>query len=168
MNKSYEQNKFTVIIKVSFIIYIILLLRFVVFKYTIQDSITILNNLNMGKFHQHLGMANFKPFLTINKYIDIWEYKNSLNTTIFLNLFGNIIAFIPLGIYLPLSHKLFKSLLVIPIISLLVPITIESLQLITTLGSFDIDDIILNSIGIMIGYLCYTLISLIYKLIKKS
>lgn len=168
MNNTATSNKFKLIIKISFIMYILLLLKFVVFKYTLKDCILILTDWNVEAFYNHLKFANFEPFYTINNYVNIWKYSDSFNISIFLNLFGNIIAFIPLGIYLPLSYRMFKSFILMLIISLLIPTVIEGSQLITTLGSFDIDDIILNSLGIIIGYLIYKLISLIYKFKIKT
>lgn len=69
-----------------------------------------------------------------------------------VNLLGNVILFIPLGIFLPkLSLRLqgfWKMLLATAGIILLV----ESVQVLTLLGRCDIDDLILNLTGAAIGY----------------
>ncbi|GLC89923.1 VanZ family protein [Lysinibacillus piscis] len=67
--------------------------------------------------------------------------------------FGNIAAFIPFGILLPLlknyTYKKFISLFVIVILLL------ETLQSLVHLGTFDVDDVISNTIGATIGYILY-------------
>lgn len=74
--------------------------------------------------------------------------------TIVINVFGNIIMFIPfgfLGILIPdLEH--FRKLMFNFISAIII---IESFQYFTRLGVFDIDDIILNTIGVAIGFWIY-------------
>lgn len=74
--------------------------------------------------------------------------------TIIINIFGNILMFVPFGFLGIIFPKLndFKNL----IIHFLSAITIvESLQYFTRLGIFDIDDIILNTIGMATGFWIY-------------
>jgi glycopeptide antibiotics resistance protein len=63
---------------------------------------------------------------------------------------GNFAAFIPFGIIIPLLYRLpflrFLSLFVLFITIL------EVLQMVTHLGSFDVDDIIINSLGASVGF----------------
>jgi len=79
-----------------------------------------------------------------------------------MNIWGNILMFVPAGIYIILHNKskaMIKNLLVIFIISL----TIEIIQYIFALGAFDIDDIILNVIGGFIGLGIYNVVKKIFK-----
>lgn len=68
-----------------------------------------------------------------------------------LNVFGNIAMFIPFGFLGWIFPKLlnFKNLL-IRFLSVL--IIVEALQYFTRLGVFDVDDIILNSLGLWNGF----------------
>ncbi|MGQ8875093.1 VanZ family protein [Paenibacillus sp. TSA_86.1] len=68
------------------------------------------------------------------------------------NLFGNIVLFIPLGIWIPWLVRRYRSWLKLTLIVVLILLLVESIQLITRLGSFDADDIILNTIGAWIGF----------------
>ncbi|MDE5584409.1 MAG: VanZ family protein, partial [Ruminococcus sp.] len=71
-----------------------------------------------------------------------------------LNFLGNIFLFIPWGFLIPIyfkSLRTFRKFIKITLISVLL---IESVQLFTMLGSFDIEDILLNSVGAYIGFLC--------------
>ena len=67
---------------------------------------------------------------------------------IFIGLIGNILLFTPLG--LCLSHK-DGSLYKYPI-PILVSLTVESIQYFTRLGTFEVDDLICNTIGGILGY----------------
>ncbi|WP_063263781.1 VanZ family protein, partial [Bacillus cereus] len=146
--------------KVSFWIYIALLINFVVFKFfgNVQDVINMAQD-NYRNIHELGGnRTNFIPFRTINSYSSIMDVTSS-----FINVFGNIIPFIPLGFLIPIvfpsKRKFVKSMIVCLIIILI----IEIIQYITYLGSMDIDDVILNQISCIIGYILY----LIYIKIKK-
>jgi glycopeptide antibiotics resistance protein len=79
----------------------------------------------------------------------------------FYNLAANIGLFIPYGILM--MEKNFSTLR-----RLLVPIAfislIEILQFITHRGSLDIDDLILNLLGIFIGYILYPAFRRVFKL----
>ncbi|GAB1529243.1 VanZ family protein [Brevibacillus formosus] len=74
-------------------------------------------------------------------------------TFMWLFSFGNIAAFIPFGILIPLLYSVrfgkFISLFVLTILVL------ETLQALTYLGSFDVDDVISNTLGAAIGYVAY-------------
>jgi len=74
--------------------------------------------------------------------------------TIVINVFGNIIMFIPFG-FLGIVFKKLNSFKRLIINFLSVIIIIESFQYFTRLGVFDIDDIILNTIGVAIGFGIY-------------
>lgn len=69
---------------------------------------------------------------------------------------GNLICFVPFGILVPMifnfGYKKFITYFLIFIF------TLEVLQTITRLGSFDTEDIIVNSIGVTIGFISYKII----------
>lgn len=63
---------------------------------------------------------------------------------------GNFVAFIPFGIVIPL---LFRCHFIRFITLFILSITIlEILQMLSRLGSFDIDDIIINTLGAAVGF----------------
>ena len=101
---------------------------------------------------------NLMPFETITHFLQ----TDRFNTSIWVvNIFGNIGVFVPFGILLPLlfGGKIKKSISIF-MIGLF---SLESLQFITRRGSFDIDDIILNSLGFLFGYCIYRVLALIFK-----
>lgn len=92
------------------------------------------------------GGTNFMPFREILRY----DYGT---LSFYKQVFGNILLFIPLG-YFATSYCRIKNLGVITIVSLLSSSVIEVVQ--HFIGrSFDIDDIILNVVGGIIGFLLY-------------
>ncbi len=96
-----------------------------------------------------------------------WEFLASRPTNItdilmntftnsFMNLVGNILLFLPLGLLYPLIRKKRVGFLEIFLISLGTTVLIESLQyLFLTSRRADIDDIILNLLGGILGYGLY-------------
>ncbi len=84
------------------------------------------------------------------KYIIKWIHLIFTNKIIFINLIGNVVIFVPLGIFLKIFRIQFlKGCL----FSLVFIIFIESLQYVTKRGIFDIIDIFLNMLGTIIGYM---------------
>ncbi|WP_138753790.1 VanZ family protein [Paenibacillus sinopodophylli] len=99
---------------------------------------------------------NLVPFYTIKKYIIYYDRFHF--DTWFKNLFGNIVLFIPIGIFLPLLHKKYGRIFVLTAASILLITIVELSQMITRVGSFDVDDIILNTFGALLGLLMLKLI----------
>ena len=72
------------------------------------------------------------------------------NKIVFINIIGNIILFIPMGIIMKsLNVRLIEFLILILFIIFLIELT----QYISKRGVFDISDIILNYIGCILGYI---------------
>ena len=96
---------------------------------------------------------NLQPLFEIKR---IWRSSHILGMKyVILNFAGNVIAFIPFGYLLPKmvkkKPKLFHTVLFSFEFSLLVELT----QLISRTGSFDVDVLILNTFGGLIGYILY-------------
>jgi|SRR5690625_3262667 len=97
---------------------------------------------------------NFIPFNTIRNYLINFQYYN-LNNWIY-NTFGNILLFMPMGIILPILFTRIKGFFLIKVI-LFFSLAIETTQYVTRLGVFDVDDIILNTLGGYLGYFIFVL-----------
>lgn len=133
---------------IFFMLYLILLITLTLF-----DSSWGRNGFAIKDFKVYIKQSvNLVPFKTIINYIK--EFNSMYSTRqIMFNLLGNICAFMPMALFLPLLFKKqskFKNFIITMIIIIL---GIESLQLITTSGRFDIDDLILNLFGAAIMYL---------------
>lgn len=89
---------------------------------------------------------NFIPFKEMTRY-------NIGSKLFFYNVIGNIVLFIPFG-YFVSDYLKAKKIHHILIVSILISLTAETIQY--KIGrAFDIDDIILNVLGAIIGFMCY-------------
>jgi len=105
-------------------------------------------NINFTPFHSIYGYA----FLIIRR-TNTYLLKNAI-----INLFGNIAVFIPYGFFLPRLFERYRAFGRFVLLTLAVLLSVETLQLITLRGSFDVDDIILNLLGAAVGYLAARLL----------
>lgn len=103
---------------------------------------------------QNYHTWNIEPFSTIGFYLS----GKIAPLIAFYNLAANIALFIPYGIFLMIrqekAHSPFLHLLYVPLLFIAL---IELTQFITHRGSLDIDDLILNILGICLGYLLFPL-----------
>ena len=107
----------------------------------------------LAKANMH--KANLKPFTTIKLYLNSHGHAEyAIN-----NLLGNIIGFIPLGLLLPLLFRRLRSGAVTIFCVLIFSLAFETFQLFSMLGIFDVDDLLLNTLGGAIGYLLFLLIA---------
>lgn len=111
--------------------------------------------LNRGSLYGNANLHIFSSYL---------EAYHKMDISLFRNIILNILLFVPLGFLLPIySDKLKKSYIVI-LIGLLTTLLIEYLQYITRMGIFEIDDILNNTVGTIIGYSAF----MIYYSLKKK
>ena len=97
-----------------------------------------------------VGDPNYIPFKTILPYL-LGEYGFLIGA---LNIIGNIAFLIPIGFLLPFVFARidWKKSLALAILS---GMLIELTQVVLHLGIFDIDDVILNGLGVMVGFWLY-------------
>lgn len=104
------------------------------------------------------GGINLVPFQEISRY-EIGSYS------FFRQVFGNILLFVPFGYFASRFCKL-KNISTIFIVSTLSSLTIESVQMFIG-RSFDVDDIILNVVGGVLGFIIYKVVELIRNKLPK-
>ena len=97
---------------------------------------------------------NLVPFRTIKEFI----YTISVTTSpdlirhSVINLAGNVVMFVPLGFFPPCIWNALRSFARCMLWAAACILIIELVQLFTLLGSCDVDDLILNMVGVAIGY----------------
>lgn len=106
---------------------------------------------------------NLKPLSTIKNYFEIKKFNF---TTWAINIIGNIGVFVPFGLSLPIIFR-FTYLKFVTIFGIGI-FSLEVLQMVSKRGSFDIDDVILNTIGATIGFVIYKTLSIIVKRIRVA
>lgn len=136
--------------KLLFVVYILLVIKVIIFKYPYDQLYAIVQTWQKDVILEGLGSANFTPFKTIKMYI---EYADKLNSV--ENLAGNILVFVPFGMLFPLIRSSKSGFLDVFANSLILVLGIEIFQLFSAFGAFDVDDIILNCFGAMLGYVVY-------------
>lgn len=133
-----------------FFLYLLLVIRVIIFKYPAEQLLRIAKGWQRGVITEGLKSANFTLFKTIRMYID---YSYMLNS--FENLVGNVAVFIPFGLLFPCVSKKGEDFLRMLFWTLLFSAGLESFQLVSGFGAFDVDDILLNAAGAVTGYLIY-------------
>lgn len=143
------------IVFVLFAIYLVFLIKVILFKYPLPMIKTILKDFKLSSLRFRIEHGNFMPFKSIFEYL-----FNSKNIRISVkNLLGNIIAFMPFSFLMPLLTNRISKFKAIIISSFILSLSFECIQLLTGLGEFDVDDIILNVLGAVFGYLFYKIIT---------
>ncbi|WP_342565906.1 VanZ family protein [Paenibacillus sp. FSL R7-0345] len=92
---------------------------------------------------------NLEPLHTVKLYFDLdngVSFKGRL-----INLSGNIIVFIPFGILIPLVQARFRRVFTLTLWAVPSILLLETLQMLLRVGSFDVDDLLLNLIGVWTG-----------------
>ena len=100
------------------------------------------------------GKLNLIPFETVRLY---WRLlQNTISPQLLIhaivNLVGNVVMFVPLGLLLPRIWRRFHSFFRTVFFAVGLICLIEAMQYFTGLGSCDIDDLILNTAGVLVGY----------------
>ena len=96
------------------------------------------------------------PFSTIIGDINKILFTDSkVKGTLFLNLVGNVGVFMPIGAILPAYFRIMRKFPIFLAGAFLIDLAIEFMQYFTKLGWFDVDDIILNMIGMSLGFLIF-------------
>lgn len=136
-----------------FVFYMYALLRIILFKFRWRDTTFLWHQLQMNfgnpdNLLYQLQSGNFVPFRTI--FINIQSLSGWHDLS---NLIGNIAAFIPFGIFLILLSKNKEmSFVGVLALSFSLSLLLECLQIVFSLGIFDVDDLLLNTAGGLLGF----------------
>ncbi|WP_146189927.1 VanZ family protein [Paenibacillus elgii] len=154
-NISTKKNVIKNLTLLIFYLHILVVISITLFPIPVQSNLLL--SLNRGNIEPNM---NFIPFKSI---IDIMQ--NSVSPFVAVKqIAGNILMCAPFGFYAPLLFQQIKSVIRIIISGILFGLCIELSQLIIGVGigffyrSLDVDDIILNTIGVILGYAFLTLL----------
>ena len=151
--KKKRYPKSTPLWRFLFVVYALVMLWLLFDRPIAQDA---------GRTYGELLRSNMNlvPFHTIASY---WKVVKRMELGpmfyhCFINLGGNIILFIPIGYFLPRLWKPMRNFFVFLLTCVLSITLVELLQLVMLLGSLDIDDLILNLGGMILGYILFMII----------
>ena len=132
------------LVTIFLIAYSAILIRVMVFKDLPLIKIGKLK-FNFGGTHE--GPANLIPFRTILSYL--LGGKGMLITVI--NIAGNIVLLVPIGFLISFIYRnMTWKKMIAPAVA--AGFVLEGMQALFRVGIFDIDDLILNGLGVMVGY----------------
>ena len=135
---------------IFFILYLLLLLTLTLFDSNWgRNGVNLFNTSDYKQYFE--STVNLVPFKTIKGYLRVFDSMYSTSNILF-NLLGNLVAFAPLAFFLPLLFKKQNNFKYFTLTTTFIILSIEFIQLITSSGRFDIDDLILNLSGALILY----------------
>ena len=132
------------LIKALFYFSVIFIYSLTLFPFPFYDY----PHMERGNTFQHM---NLTPFDSISSLLTYSNFMYSLR-----NLVGNILLFMPLGFSIPLRFNVNKFWKVV-LLGFFTSCVVEVIQLFTSIRSFDVDDLILNTLGAIIGFVLYQL-----------
>jgi|UPI0003FAEA56 glycopeptide antibiotics resistance protein len=118
-----------------------------------------------SRFEDSGAAYNLVPFWTIRNYIKASDHINF--NAWFSNLAGNVLVFMPLGFFLPLLFPKYFSFWRTLLLVITSTILVELLQFQLKVGSLDVDDIILNTIGGIMGFIVFKIAYLLFRFFYK-
>ncbi len=141
------------ILSVLFLFYLYILLKVILFKFSSVNIAFLWQKLHWTLEYPEymrygLERANFTPFKSISQNLHGLSERHEQ-----VNLFGNIAIFLPCGILAGLWTKHDSiSFLGAAALSFGLSLALECSQLVFAMGSFDVDDLILNGFGGLLGW----------------
>lgn len=141
-----------------FLVYAVVMLYFLFFRTrTVTEGLTYWDQIQRN--------CNLIPWKTVGNYWDVlvrpeyyiakWEsasvYRYQAMVAL-INILGNVGMFVPYGTFLPAMWQKLRKAWKVFLVGTLSILTVEMCQLLTLRGRCDVDDVLLNMIGIMLGY----------------
>lgn len=140
--------------KILFVLYIIFVFYFLLIS-EIYGRID-----KMQEYHYNLVL-----FREIKRF---WNYREQLGMfATATNLLGNVLIFLPFGFFMAMASK-YRSFLSTLIYSFALSLTIELSQLFMKVGCFDVDDLLLNTIGGILGFITFLVCNVIRRNYAKK
>jgi glycopeptide antibiotics resistance protein len=164
---STQNRTVRTVLWIFLVLCMLVLARYILFK----KSPHYYKDFFMGEHHLQLikigwRRANLRPFAVISSIL-----RDGVSSkTVIKNIGGNIVGFIPLGILLPLLFSPLRHWWKTTLTIFLISLSFETTQLITGWGMFDVDDLILNTLGGLAGYILYFIGTRVFfpDLVKES
>ncbi len=157
--KLYEVMRKRIFPLILLVAYLFLLIKVLVFK---EVALIRIGELKFNFGGIQVGPANLIPFRSILPYV-LGERGFLIAV---LNIGGNIVALVPLGFLVSFVFGNLNAKKIF-LLSVASGLTIELTQLVLRIGIFDIDDVILNGLGVLIGFWKYKMYNGFSKPIQK-
>lgn len=147
--KYKERKRLRILGKILFVCYIIFIIYFLIFSEWYGRTG------EMKEYHYNLVL-----FKEIKRF---WVYRRTLGAfAVFTNVVGNVLIFVPFGFFMPMASRN-RSFFSTVFYSFGLSLCVEFFQLVTKVGCFDVDDLLLNTIGGILGYLIFLICNAIRR-----
>lgn len=146
--KAKKRKRFRILGKILFVLYIGFLLYFLIFSDWYGRTG------EMREYHYNLVL-----FQEINRF---WYHRDRLGWIAYANLFGNVLIFVPFGFFMPMASR-YRSHFLTLFYSFGLSFLVEAFQFVSRVGSFDVDDLLLNTIGGVLGYIIFVICNTIRR-----
>lgn len=141
--KAKTKKRIRALGRAAFLCYILLLVYFLFFA----EGYGRVPEIEMGYRY------NLIPFTEMRRF---WVYRELLGTfAVVTNILGNVVGFIPFGFIMPVISPKMNSLWFVTLCGFALSLVVECIQLVTKVGCFDVDDLILNTLGAFFGYIIF-------------
>lgn len=150
-------------VRLLFIFYLFMLMKIILFKFQAIDPGFLWSQLYNSLSHpelvyRRLLTGNLVPFSEITRTMELMT-SHSL-----FNLVGNVAIFVPFGLLVgAMLKKRGISALAALMYSFLMSLLLESAQLLLRIGQFDVDDLLLNAFGGLLGYFIFSAIAAVVR-----
>ena len=143
---------------VCWLVYLILLIYIVLFKGSWDETRNFLEMIHSGTTLERRKVY-LRPFESTRMFLELWEYPYAR-----WNVLGNILLFVPFGALMIGFAKKIRGALASLGLSLASSFGFELIQFMYGIGEFDVDDIMLNVLGALLGYI---LVSFVCRFVEK-
>ena len=143
---------------------IYMFLRIVFIAYVFVLSYLVFFSERYGRIRYDSPQSNLVPFQEIHRYLSQFR---EITFLAIINVIGNTLIFVPFGALLFIFSKKLAKFHNTVLLSLLLSLAIETTQYFTRVGVFDVDDIMLNTLGGIIGWIIYKIVYGIYKGVSR-
>lgn len=130
--------------------------RMILYGITILYVVIVIGAVFLSRGNLY-GKANLDLFSSYK------EAYHKMEISLFRNIVLNMLLFVPLGVLLPCYGEKFRKVYKVVFIGLVTSVLIEIVQYITKMGIFEIDDILNNTMGVLMGCCFWKIGYCIYK-----
>lgn len=143
-----------VISRVCFVLYMIVLVYFLL----LSDG-----------FGRTEGYSEYRySLIPFQEIVRFWKYREYIDfLSVVINLLGNVVAFMPFGALIRWVINRRVRWYQAGMYTFLFSLCVELLQLVAKVGVFDVDDLILNTAGGLLGFFVYYLLLLMNRRREK-
>ncbi|WP_058306136.1 VanZ family protein [Gracilibacillus massiliensis] len=162
MSQQLKHKIYRIVLWLIFISFLLLSSFLLIFERIIVRINDYFNGIEGNRYHTTVSddaslvesfwdNANLIPFSNTYHYLTGSDYFPLV--VIFNNIIGNILVILPLGLLLPLLFETYRKFSKLVVTVTVLTVLVEVTQITLRIGQFDVDDIILNVVGGVIGYL---------------